>query len=270
MNQSLGWLNSFRLLPDFFILGAQKSGTTSLHHYLIRHPYIRMPRIKEVHFFDENFSNGTKWYRQHFPTFFPKYRAKFIHKKEFLYGESTPYYLFHPLVPERILRTCPEAKFIILLKNPIDRAYSHYQHERKRGFEPLQSFESAIEAESDRLAGEKEKIIADGNYCSFQYMHYSYLSRGHYAKQIQRWFQVFPRNRFLIMEAEYFYRNTCYAFQEILDFLNLEVKEGIEFKKYNANKYTPISEHTRNKLNVYFKPYNRELNNLLSRKFSWS
>ncbi len=269
-NKDLGWLNFFRLLPDFFIIGAQKSGTTSLHHYLSAHPYIRTPLIKEVHFFDENFFNGTDWYREHFPTFLPKYKAKIFQGKSFLYGEATPYYLFHPLVPERIFNTCPKARFIVLLKNPIDRAYSHYQHERKRGFEPLETFEEAIEAEAQRLAGEKEKIINLENYNSFQYMHFSYLNRGHYAEQIQRWFEFFPRERFLIMEAEYFYSNTLFAFKEILDFLGLEDWKNINFKKYNVNKYSPVSGQTKDKLNAYFKAHNQELCDLLSQKFSWA
>src|SRR5579863_6754349 len=116
-----------RLLPDFMIIGTQKGGTTSLYNYLIDHPNISSIFKKEPHFFDFNFYKGVSWYRAHFPSLLEKYYSERVHGQKFITGEASPYYLYHPLVPQRIKETMPTAytKFIVLLRNPIDRAYSH-------------------------------------------------------------------------------------------------------------------------------------------------
>ena len=141
----------WRKLPDFLIVGVMKGGTTSLFRYLVRHPQVLPPFRKEIKYFDCNYINGQNWYQAHFPL-----KKKFVGGSK-LTGEATPYYIFHPQAPMRIAEALPEAKIIILLRNPIDRAYSHYQHMVRVGREPL-SFEEAIAAEPERLAGEAEKI----------------------------------------------------------------------------------------------------------------
>src|SRR5437868_6286833 len=115
--------NWMRLVPDFIIIGAQKGGTTSLYNYLITHPGIAPIYVKEPHFFDTSFSKGLVWYRSHFPTRLEKYYAQHFHKLDFITGEASPYYLFHPLAPERVAKTLPHVKLILVLRNPVDRAY---------------------------------------------------------------------------------------------------------------------------------------------------
>jgi Sulfotransferase domain len=141
-----------RPLPDFLILGAQKAGTTALYAYLRRHPAITGPSWKEVSYFDRHYARGEAWYRGNFPN---RLRAR-----DKLVGEASPSYLFHPLGPERARALVPEARLVALVRNPIDRALSHYHHEVALGRERL-SFEEALEAEERRLLGEDERLLAD-------------------------------------------------------------------------------------------------------------
>ena len=117
-----GTTNWIRLLPDFIIIGTQRGGTTSLYSYLASHPSVGPASTKEVHFFDNKYTKGLAWYRAHFPSAIEKYYAEHIQKRKFITGESSPYYLFHPHVPKRVAKDVPHAKFIVLLRNPVDRA----------------------------------------------------------------------------------------------------------------------------------------------------
>jgi hypothetical protein len=104
-----------------------------------------------------------------------------------LTGEATPSYAYYPHALRRIAETVPEAKLILLLRDPVERAFSHYKHAKRLGKEEL-SFEEAISAEGERLRGEEEKLLEDDTYNSFPYMYQSYLRRGHYAEQVERVF----------------------------------------------------------------------------------
>ncbi len=106
-----------RRLPDFIILGAQRAGTSSLYYYLSQHPQILPAVRKELHFFDDHYRRGLGWYRSQFPT-----RGA----RGTITGEATPYYLSHPHAPARIQRLLPQARLIVLLRNPVERAISHY------------------------------------------------------------------------------------------------------------------------------------------------
>ncbi|HEV2894458.1 MAG TPA: sulfotransferase, partial [Actinomycetota bacterium] len=150
-----------RLLPDYLIIGAQRAGTTSLHRYLIQHPGVRTTlRTKGVHFFDTAYGRGMSWYASRFPTKLTAWYVARRHGVELRTGEASPYYLFHPHVPARVAEHLPQVRLIALLRDPVGRAYSHYQHEVARGFETL-SFEEAIEAEPARLAGETQRMLAE-------------------------------------------------------------------------------------------------------------
>ncbi|MFC2062047.1 sulfotransferase domain-containing protein [Elusimicrobiota bacterium] len=259
-----------RVLPDFIIIGGQRCGTTSLYNYLIRHPQITPGYRKEVHFFDFNFNKGIYWYRSYFPTRIIKYfYEKLLHRKLFT-GEASPYYFFHPLTPKRIYETIPKVKLILLLRNPVDRAYSHYHHEVRRGRENL-SFKDAIDKEKERLKGEKEKILDDNNYDSNNYKRFAYLSRGKYAEQIIDWYKYFPEEQLLIIKSEDFYENPQKQLNNIHAFLGLKEWSLKEFKKYNfaKDKYTGMDEVLKERLNEYFRPFNRKLYSLLKRDFGW-
>lgn len=265
--------------PDFIIIGVQKCGTTSLYSYLNHHPQVVHPEKKELHFFDLNFHKGVDWYREQFPTF-----AKYVSPQSeqaianeggnfingFMTGESSPYYIFHPLVPQRIYQLFPQVKLIVLLRDPIARAISHYNHEVRLGAEYL-SFEEAIALEEFRLKGETEKILDRETYYSFNHQHYSYLSRGAYIEQLTTWMTLFPREQFLILKSEAFYDNPAVIVNEVFEFLNLPSHKLSKYDKLNAGYYPEmeINEATQRQLEAYFQPYNQKLEEYLGKNFDW-
>ncbi len=258
-----------RALPDFLIIGAAKAGTTSLYNYLLQHPHILPCFKKEVHFFDSNFNRKINWYKSFFPL---RNKKRNVNKEYLMCGESSPYYLYHPLSAERIAETIPSVKFFILLRNPIDRAVSHYNHRVRAGTETL-PIEAAFAKETERLAGEEEKLMSGNINLSFNHFHYSYLSRGIYEPQLKRWFQYFSADQFLILESNELFLNPQIAFAKVLKHLNLEAKGEVIFKKYNSgekSEYKNINPELRSKLLDFYKPENEKLFKLLNRQFDWN
>jgi len=257
-----------RVMPDFLIIGAAKCGTTSLYSYLIQHPCVAPAFKKEVYFFDDKFRRGFTWYRSQFPTCFEKYYARQIGRKDFVTGEATPCYLFHPHVPKRIFERIPKVKLIVLLRNPVNRAYSYYNMKVRQGYETL-SFQEAIEREQQRLCGELEKMLEDENYFSFNRQHYSYLSRGIYVDQLKTWVNFFSEEQFLILKTEDFYRDPSKVFKQVLEFLSLPSWELKEYKKLNYVPYPKMDATTRKCLIEYFEPHNQRLYEFLGVNFGW-
>jgi lipopolysaccharide transport system ATP-binding protein len=120
-------------LPDFVVLGTQKGGTSFFYRLLTEHSLVRAAAAKELHFFDNKFAEGVGWYRRCFS------EGKRVDGHRTITGEASPSYLFDPQVPERMAQVVPEARLIALLRNPVDRAYSHYQMEVRRGNETAAS-----------------------------------------------------------------------------------------------------------------------------------
>ena len=245
-------------MPDFLIIGAQKCGTTSLYHYLVQHPQIVPALQKEVHFFDLNFDKGLEWYQAQF--------QPLNSQNNLITGEASPYYIFHPLVPERVYQLFPKVKLIALLRNPVDRAISHYYHEVRLGYETM-GLEDAIASEPIRLKGEIEKIIADGNYYSFNHRHFTYLSRGIYIDQLQTWMKYFPKEQFLIIPSDDLFINPDRTLTKVFEFLGLPAYQLTHYTKYNSGEYPPISQEIYQQLQAYFKPHNQKLETLLAQKF---
>lgn len=262
-------------LPDFVVIGTQKGGTTSLYDLLTRHPSVEptMGRpgaapvdVKELHYFDLFFEKGVEWYRGRFPE--PRWR----NGRMTMTGEATPYYLFHPRVPERMAEVVPSIALISLLRNPVDRAYSHYQQEARRGVEHL-SFEEAIEAEVERLRGEEDRMLQDEHYLSFNHQQFSYLSRGLYADQLARWAKFFPRERVLVVKSEDFFADPAEALRAVLKFLGLPAWEpGVSDLRGIRNEggyEQQMNPATRRRLEKYFEPHNRRLYDYLGVDFEW-
>jgi hypothetical protein len=262
------WTGHIRLMPDFIIIGAQKCGTTSLYKYLTQHPCVMRSYAKEVHFFDNNFEKGITWYRAYFPSFFYTYSLERIRGQDCITGEATPYYIFHPLVPKRIAETIPQVKLIMMLRNPVDRAYSHYSHEVRRGNETL-SFEEAIKREGERLSGEVSRIQLDRGYYSFNHQHYSYLARGIYVDQLEAWMDLFPRGQILIMRSEDFYSDPQETLRQAIAFLDLPSWEPKEYGRFNIGKYPNMNPAIRNHLLDYFAPHNQRLSEFLGVDIDW-
>lgn len=187
----------------FFCLGAQKAGTSTLFNILNQHPQIYMPIQKELHFFerDERFANGINWYQN---TYFPNAG------NDSICGDFTPESIFFESVPERILDTIgKDAKFILILRNPIDRAFSHYKMSVFKNFEKL-DFISAIKEEKQRL-----------NRGYFSKSHFSYISRSLYSEQIIRFFNLFPMKNFLFLIFEEDFTNLNKMTRKICNHLNI-------------------------------------------------
>lgn len=239
-----------RQLPDFVIIGTQRGGTTSLYRYLTGHPDIGPALRKEVHFFDHHYEKGIDWYLAHFP----------VRGEVPIVGEASPYYLFHRDVPERARRVVPYAKFIALLRNPVDRAYSHYQMRVSKGLESL-SFEDAIDKEPERLSGDDPSGLT--------WRHHSYIRRGLYVDQLKRWVSVFPREQLLIIKSEDFYKEPEQILQQTLAHLGLQPWSPAKLKAHHLSEYADMDPVTRERLKEYFAPHNEQLYAFLGRDLGW-
>lgn len=239
---------SVRLTPSFLILGAQRSGTTSLYRYITSHPRVFPALRKEVHYFDFQYDRGRRWYLAHFPARWtlPKSDGKPVT------GEATPYYLVHPLAPQRVSEFNPAMKLIAILRNPVDRAYSHYSHEARQGIEPL-AFEAALEMEPERLSGADGLLRRAPHYYSYSHHHFSYLDRGRYTHYLQAWLDRFPRRQLLILKSEDMFRDANRVANEVFAFLGLPAHRlPMEVAPSVAVRGAPIEPGLRKRLVEFF------------------
>ncbi len=256
-----GWVTSpFRPLPNFLVLGAQKAGTTALYEYLRRHPQITGPSWKEVSFFDRHWARGESWYRGNFPNL-ARTRGKLV-------GEASPSYVFHPLAPQRVQEVVPESRLIVLVRNPVDRALSQYNHEVALGREPL-PFEEALDAEEERLRGEQERMTADPRYFSREWWSHTYKARGRYAEQLERWLAVFPREQLLLLPSDDLGSDPARAHAQVLEFLGASPQRLDSYPRVYEREYEPMRPETRERLSAEFEEPNRRLYELLGRDLGW-
>lgn len=259
----------FRMLPSYLIVGAQKGGTSALYEYLVRHPLVGRSTNEEVHYFSLNYGKGTAWYRGHFPTVA---RAAFVRRRygrELVTGEASPYYIFHPHALERIRELLPDAKLIVVLRNPVDRAYSQYNHSFQMGFETLETFEAGLAAEPGRLEGELEKMGADPLYNSYSHFNHSYLARGLYVEQLERLYRIFDERQILLETAEDLSTNTDAVYVRALQFLGLPVRRLSHYPRHNVKPKPPMRPETRRRLVEYFAEPNERLYAFLGRDLGW-
>jgi Sulfotransferase domain len=249
----------WRPLPGFLVIGAQKAGTTALYAYMRWHPAITGPSWKEVSFFDRHWWRGERWYRGQFP----------IRSGGQLVGEASPSYLFHPLAPERVRSLLPDAKLVALLRDPVDRAYSHYQHEVALGREPL-SFDDALAAEEERTRGEVERLMTDPRAFSRAWWDHTYVARGRYAEQLERWLAVFPRDQLLVVTSDELGQKPAETYSSILEFLGASAHSLDEYPRVFEREYAPMDPATRTTLAATFAQPNRELVRLLGRDLGWT
>ena len=252
-----------RILPNFFVIGVVRSGTTSLFHYLNQHPNISGALYDELGYFDDNYHLGVNWYKSLFPTIFTKKRIQKDHGK-FLSFDDTPFYIYNPQVVRRIHENFPNAKMILLLRNPIDRAYSNYN---LPNFTKL-TFEEIIHNEIDEinnidLDSKDESYLVNDFYEKI-------LPRGFYAKQLEYWYKIFPKEKILIQSSEEFANNTHDVLNKIFDFLEIKQVKIPDITKQNVRKIPPMKQNTRNYLIDFFKPYNESLYRLINKKFDWN
>ena len=256
---------SLRTLPGFLIVGAQRCGTTSIYRALSEHPAVLKPVLhKGVHYFDMNYERGPFWYRAHFPL------AASGCRTGGLAFESSPYYMFHPLAAKRIAADLPEVKLIVLVRDPVERAYSAHAHELARGFE-TESFERAIDLESQRLHGEADRIATEVGYLSHSHQHHAYVARGRYAEQLSRLERLFGRGLVHVVDAGDFFAKPEPIYDGVLEFLGLagSGRGYPEFERHNARPRSPMAKSVRRKLHEHFVPYDERLTRWLDQVPSW-
>lgn len=262
--RQITWSNRF--LPDFIIIGAQKSGTTSLYDYLSQHPQLRPSYKKEVHFFDggldpnvDNFKKGEAWYRSNFPL----KRNTGNNQKAF---EASPLYIFNPLAPQRISELIPKVKLIAVLRNPVERAISHYFHEKRKGFESLPIMQ-ALKAEDERL----KPVIDKQDYKNNIFIHHSYKNRGLYHEQLKRYLNYFPMSNILVINSETLFMQPHDTLRRVFQFVDVDAEftiNDIEPRNVGSNRIE-IDPEAYEYLEDYFQPHNQDLYELVGKNYGW-
>ena len=259
--------SSFRHLPHFLIIGTSKAGKHSVLSYLNQHPDIKAGTKHNVgvYYFDTTFEyKSLSWYKSHFPSKFSKFK---------IIGEAPGTYLNHPLAPQRIKKTLPEVKLINFFRNPVDRAYSAYNHSSKFGWEHS-SFDVAIESEIKRinLMNDNPELTIN-NIDSVNFLQFSYLRHGHYASNLENWFNYFGKNQFMHFSIEDLDQNYDKIMNSLFVFFNLSKinlkKEDRKWIGAGKGKYPSMNKKTRDFLIDYYKPHNEKLYNLIGGKFDW-
>ena len=259
-----------RMLPGFLIVGAQRCGTTSMARVLSQHPAVANAAMhREVHYFDNAYDRGLAWYRSHFPLLTRARRAVAGLNVAPVAFESSPYYMFHPLAAQRILRDLPGVKLLVLVRDPVERTYSAHAHEVAHGFE-TEPYERAMELEEGRLKGEAERIRADPAYNSHSHQHHSYRARGHYAEQLERLAELFGPERIHVVDSGDFFAHPRPSYEGVLDFLGLPRGGYPDFKRRNARpRSAAMPSSIRDELEEYYRPHDERLARWLGRDPSW-
>jgi len=245
--------------PEFLIVGAQKAGTTSLYNCLKQHPDIQAAKKKEIHYFSQYFNKGLDWYLQHFPE----------RESNKLSGEASPFYLYHPHSAERIASQLPQVKIIILLRNPVQRAISHYHQQARRHHEKLAMLE-AFQKEDERISSAWHKLLAGKQTSGVKIQQCSYLSRGKYLEQILRYEKYFPREQIMIIESTDFFDHPQETLSRLFNFLGINTNfMPTDLWPRKPGNYADTDPEVLHYLNEYFTPHNKALFQHLGYSFPW-
>ena len=244
-----------------------------MYNYVLEHPSIAplfpgRQHIKGAHYYDTRYARGLTWYRSHFPIEIAGRQAVRPLVRPSICGEASPYYLFHPLAAERLARDFPDVRIIVVLRDPVERAYSHFKERTHHGGETL-SFEDALAAEEDRLRGEAERIVAEPSYLSAEHENHSYLAQGRYLDMLPRWFSLFPREQFHIAVSEEFYADPDRHVNEVWKFLGLPPRRLQSRFRHNYMPSAGMAPQTRLRLQESLIEHNRGLADLLGRPLPW-
>lgn len=268
-----------RPLPDFLLIGTKRGGTTSLYYDILKLPQVvtlfpsakRLPKANEtkgVHYFDSHFSKGERWYRSYMPSASSRRRAERALGKPVVVGEASPYYLFHPRAAERAAALVPDARLIVLLRDPVFRTYSHWKERRRSNAEVL-GFAEALREEDYRLSGEEDRLREDSTYYSYAHEQQSYVSQSRYARALRPWVQLFGMDRILVLASEEYYAEPGATMAKIANFLGIDFVPSPEVEHRNAATGEGIDEHTRERLAALFARDNAELEATIGRSLPW-
>jgi hypothetical protein len=258
-----------RILPNTLITGGQRCGTTSMYRALTQHPAVLKAVLhKGVHYFDTHYVEGLPWYRAHFPLKVTAHRIARRTSVRPVVLESSPYYGFHPLAAERIASDLPDVKLLVLIRDPVERAYSAHAHELARGFESV-PFEAALDLEADRLAGEEARILADPAYVSEHHQHHGYVERGQYVRLLRHLEKAVGRERIHVVDSHLFFAQPEQTYRSVLKYLELPEMGMPVFDRHNARPRDAMSDATRRRLEEHFRPWDEQLSEWLGWTPSW-
>ena len=265
-----------RVKPSFMIIGAQKGGTTSLHKYLLQHPRLISPEKKELHFFDKTENSDISDYTKQFPVRFLSNQLSF---------ESTPSYLYYPLTAKRVYEYNPKLKFLVLLRNPVERAYSAWNMFRKHAEFPEKVKiykENGARESSNRLfeffyknefpSFEAWMESEIGNTLDVSILEPSIIRRGYYKTQIENWFSYFAKEQFLFIDSKELKKEPLKILNNISNFLGIEDFEGSKLNlgiKHKSEYESPIKEETSRYLLKHYQKKNEGLDKLIGLKLDW-
>ena len=240
-----------------------------MYRTLEQHPAVMTAVMhKGVHYFDMNYGRGIGWYTAHFPHSRAARRLAASVDAAPVTFESSPYYMFHPLAAARIARDLPGVKLVVLVRDPVERAYSAHAHELARGFETA-PFGQALELETDRLEGEVERITTDTGYLSLSHQHHAYRARGEYIDQLERLEKEFGADRIHVVDSGDFFADPAPVYDALLAFLGLPHLGYPAFERHNARPRSRMPEAIRRELDEYFQPYDERLTAWLGKPPSW-
>lgn len=238
--------------PDFIIIGAMKAATSAIYEYLMQHPSVTYRLPKELHFFTLNYDKGLDWYLSQFQSIKEDNKSSNL-----LIGEASPSYLTSKEAPALIYKLFPDVKIIISLRNPTDRAISHYYHQLNRVKDEARPIELAF---SDReIENSAKKPYSPTS---------SYLELGKYATQIKNWIDVFPSEQMLILNYHDLEVEPINFVKKLFAFLALEDYQINNIKKIYGNQYPTVPPAIIERLDRYFKPYNQELQKIIDLQFT--
>lgn len=261
-----------RMLPSFLICGGQRCGTTSMYRALAAHPaVVKAVLHKGVHYFDTSYQRGMRWYRGHFPMLRTADRISAslggVRVRTF---ESSPYYMYHPLAAARIADDLARVKLVVLIRDPVERAYSQHAHEFARGFETETDFGTALALEPERLRGETERLIAEPYATSHAHQHHAYRARGEYIRYLRPIAELIGRDRIHVVDSARFFTEPEHVYHEVLDFLELPHLGYPPFERHNARpRKTPIPADVRAELTAHYRQFDAELGDFIGTEVSW-
>jgi len=256
-----GWLKVFvfqalratqcmRRMPDYCIIGGQKCGTDSIYYYLSAHPEVKRSLVKEINYYSKYFERGKKWYRAHFPMAFGR---------RFITGEGSTLYLYSSDAPVRMLEQNPQIKLIVMLRNPVDRAISHYYHRLRSGKETRSITDAFMSALEHARRGE----FISGSETD-------YLSYSNYAMHLQPWVSTFASENLMVIQAEEYFTSPESVYERICYYLGISyVKSGGPIKM-NTGNYDNQDLDFIPELKDYFRPLNEALYSMDQIKFRWT
>jgi hypothetical protein len=257
-----------RALPTMLIAGGQRCGTTTLFKALSEHPSFVGPTLRKgVHYFDLHYDRSIDWYRAHFPTRTSLESLQHRNGDPIVVGESSPYYMWHPLAPDRIARALPGVRVIVLLRDPVERAYSAHAHELARGFE-VEPFEQALELESQRLAGQEEALRSGQLARSKAHQHLAYVARGEYITQLERLEAAIGRDNLLVLDSADFWAEPDQNWPSVTAFLGLS-DHPVSLAQHNARSRSAMSDRLRGELEDHYLPFDDRLSRWWGRTPSW-